>query len=199
MHMRGEPPRWEHPLVIDKAVGAAVAVAARYDLLDAPEVLKDGSNVLVRIGPVVARVATETARLRPGVSAWLERDLRVARHLASNGVPATRPADEIPAGPHVHDGFVLTFWGFEPHSPAAVAPRQFAHAMASLHDGLLGLDLADAPGPYGDMATMLAAVPVPSRLLAAAEHYEGYMRSFPVRPLHGDAHPGNVLVTASGS
>lgn len=199
MGMRHEPPWWEHAQVIDRAVGAAMAVATSHGL-DAsdPEVLKDGSNVLVRLGPVVARVATETARLRPGVSAWLERDLRVARHLTARGVPTTSPAEELPAGPHERDGFVLTFWRYEPHSTSSLTPRQFARALGELHDGLTGLDVADAPGPYGDMAVLLDQVPVPDRLLAAARHYEGHLRSFPVRPLHGDAHPGNVLVTASG-
>jgi hypothetical protein len=122
----------------------------------------------------------------------------VARHLAAAGVPSTRAADEVPAGPHACDGFALAFWRYEPHSTVSLAPGQFAAALAELHDGLTGLDVSDAPGPYGDVATMLAQVPVPARLRAEAQRLEAHMRTFPVRPLHGDAHPGNVLVTASG-
>src|SRR5689334_373823 len=102
MGMRHELPWWEHAPVIDEAVGAAVAVASSYGLRADPEVLKDGANTLVRLGPVVARVATETARARAGVRAWIERDMRVARHVAARGVLAAYRATDPPAGPHSH-------------------------------------------------------------------------------------------------
>ncbi|TDP96560.1 phosphotransferase [Labedaea rhizosphaerae] len=185
--------------MIDEAVGAAVAVASSYGLRADPEVLKDGANTLVRLGPVVARVATETARARAGVRAWIERDIRVARHVASRGVRATRPAVDPPAGPHFHAGFTLAFWDFEPHSPdAPVDPVDFAVELAALHDAMTGLDLSDCRGPAGDLVAILPGLDLPDRLRAEASALASAVAQFPARPLHGDAHPGNVLVTGAG-
>lgn len=185
--------------MVDEAVGAAVAVASQYGVDAEPELLKDGSNVLVRLGPVVARVATETARARAGVRAWIERDMRVARHLASRGVAAARPATDPPAGPHEQDGFVLAFWNFVPHSPdAPIDPAAFAVELAALHEAMTGLDLSDCRGPAGDLVAVLPTVDLPDRLRTEVTALATAVLEFPARPLHGDAHPGNVLVTPSG-
>jgi thiamine kinase-like enzyme len=37
-----------------------------------------------------------------------------------------------------------------------------------------------------------------TRLRAAAAGFRGALAAYPVRPLHGDAHPGNLLATPSG-
>jgi phosphotransferase family enzyme len=185
--------------MFEQAVGAAVAVAAKYGVDATPEVLKDGSNVLVRLGPVVARVATETARARAGIREWIERDMRVARHVAGRGVRAARPAVDPPAGPHEQDGFTLAFWDFVPHSPdAPVDPVAFAVELAALHEAMTGLTLSDCRGPAGDLAAILPGLDVPGRLRAEALALASAMAQFPARPLHGDSHPGNVLVTPSG-
>jgi thiamine kinase-like enzyme len=74
----------------------------------------------------------------------------------------------------------------------------FAASLAEVHAAMADLDLSDARGPYGDLATCLSLVDAPAQLWRDAAHLESEMAVFPVRPLHGDAHPGNVLVTASG-
>ena len=185
-----------------RAVRAAVAVGEAHRLGGVrPEVLKDGANVVVHLAPypVVARVASETARARAGVRAWIERDMRVARHVAARGVAAARPSIDPPAGPHRYDGFDLAFWEFVPHSPAAaVAPDSFAAELAVLHSAMTGLDLSDCRGPAGDLEAILPGLDVPDRLCTEARALAKAVAEFPARPLHGDAHPGNVLVTASG-
>ena len=119
---------------------AAVTVATSLGVpCDSPVVLHDGSNVVVHLRPsqVVARVATLTADVRPGISAWLARDIAVAQHLASRGVPATRPLSE----PMVVDGEVAVLWHYEPHDPAHVfSPAEVAAQLASLHEALASFE-----------------------------------------------------------
>jgi hypothetical protein len=52
-----------------------------------PEILNDGANVIVRLGPspVVAKVAASTAAVRTDGAAWLQRELDVASFLAAAG------------------------------------------------------------------------------------------------------------------
>lgn len=182
---------------------AAVTVATSLGLpCAAPEVLHDGSNVVVHLRPtpVVARVATLTALVRPGVEAWFARDAAVAAHLAARGVPATRPY-----APPVRVGdAVVGLWHHEPHDPSyPPTPVEVASSLAALHEGLrdLAVDLPRG-GPCDDIARALDVVDLPgparATLLAENERLRRVLAEFPARPLHGDAHPGNLLATSSG-
>lgn len=186
---------------LEIAVTAATSLGVR---CTDPVVLHDGSNVVVHLrpAPVVARVATLTARIRPGVEAWFRRDALLARHTAARGVPATRPF----AAPMVVDGVAVALWHHEPHDPDAVfTPVEVATRLAALHAALADLD-ADLPrfGPCEDTAQALAllAGQVPDSVVALLREENERLRetlaAFPVRPLHGDAHPGNLLATPSG-
>lgn len=193
------------------AVGVAVSVARTFGMsgID-PDVLANGSNAIVHLRPypVVARVATLTAELRAGVSAWLARDVAMSAHAAARGVPVVRPCVDPPAGPHTRDGWALTFFDYVPHDPDhRPDPVAVGRALAVLHDGLrdfpgkLPLD-----GPIADMAWILDTLER-ERLVAADElavlradqdRLVARVRVLPVRPLHGDTHPGNLLSTPSG-
>lgn len=84
-----------------RALEAAVAVAKAHGLAcKEPIVLADRSNVIVHLSPapVVARVATTTALVRPEAGAWLEREITVAGFLAERGVAVVPPSDELPPG-----------------------------------------------------------------------------------------------------
>ena len=62
-----------------------MAVAKAHGLeCEEPIVLADRSNVIVHLppAPVVARVATTTALVRPDAGAWLKREIAVAGFLA---------------------------------------------------------------------------------------------------------------------
>jgi hypothetical protein len=172
-------------------------------------VLKDGSNVIVHLhpAPVVARIAARTALVRPSVPTHFARDLSVSAFLASRGVPVVTPSAELPAGPHEHDGFVLSFSTYVPHDPDVELSRADVlkmlpdlHAELRLYEGDL-----PARGPMDDVENTLAhldGLGVPgldpfrerhAELLASWEaHYND------VQPLHGDSHYGNVLMTPSG-
>ena len=194
-----------------EAVAAAVAVARDFgvSVVD-PVVLADGSNVLVwlRPAPVVARVAKLTALVRPGVEAWLARDISVSAYVGARGVPAVTPSVDPPAGPHHRDGQVLAFFEYVPHSSAGVgAPAEVASALTSLHSALDGYDgELPAAGPVDDLRLGhdlleregILTGSVLARLRADLEFLAVEIRAFPVRPLHGDAHPGNLLSTPDG-
>ena len=178
---------------------AAVTVATSLGVpCDSPVVLHDGSNVVVHLrpSPVVARVATLTADVRPGVEAWLTRDVAVARHLAARGVPATRPLAE----PVVVDGVAAVLWHYEPHDPSvSFSPALVASRLAALHAALASFD-GELPrlAPCDDLDRALALVDLPPVLAEENARLRAALSRFPVRPLHGDAHPGNLLATPSG-
>jgi thiamine kinase-like enzyme len=178
-----------------------------------PSVLGDGSNVLVHLAPapVVARIATTTALIRPNEREWLARELEVAHFLASRRAPVVPPSDELPPGPHERDGLFLTFWRFVDHD-ASRAPEvtEVASTLADLHGALReypgelplldpaldevdrGLDYLETHGALGaeDLALVRAAH---ARVRHALEQ-----DSRPRQPLHGDAHVSNVLQTRDG-
>ncbi len=194
-----------------EAVAAAVAVAREFGVsCTDPVVLADGSNVLVHLrpAPIVARVAKLTAWVRPGVEAWLARDIALAAHVIERGVAAVRPSVDPPAGPHHRDGQVLAFFEYVPHDPDPVRePAEVARALAELHAALGDFD-GDLPaaGPVDDLRNAFdvleqerimpdGVVPV---LRVDLEQLAEEIATFPVRVLHGDAHPGNLLWTRSG-
>ncbi|MDX3662651.1 aminoglycoside phosphotransferase family protein [Streptomyces sp. ID05-26A] len=192
------------------ALAAAVSLAASHGVVCSdPLVLKHGSNVLVHLrpAPVVARIAARTALVRPRVSDHFARDLSVSSFLASRGVPVVPPSAELPAGPHTFEGFVISFSTYVPHEPGARLPHHDVlellpglHAELRLYEGAL-----PTRGPLDDVdnvLTHLDGLGVPDldrfrdlrdELLADWDaHYND------VQPLHGDSHPGNLLITPSG-
>jgi hypothetical protein len=128
------------------ALNAAVAVAAAHGLhAREPVILRDQLNVLVHLrpAPVVARVVGTIGVVRPG-TAWLERELAVAAHLARAAAPAVAPSDELPPGPHEHAGRLLSFWeyippGDPPDAAAAGAALRECHEALRSFDGSLPL------------------------------------------------------------
>lgn len=192
------------------AARAAVSLASSHGVVCTdPVVLKNGSNVLVHLrpAPVVARIAARTALVRPSVADHLARDLSVSAFLASRGVPVVTPSSELPAGPHVSDGFVLTFSTYVPHDPSVELTRpDVLKLLPDLHAELRHYD-GELPtrGPLDDVdntLVFLESIGVPELepfrerraelLLEWGAHYND------VQPLHGDSHYGNLLMTATG-
>jgi hypothetical protein len=178
---------------------SAVTVATSLGVpCDSPTVLHDGSNVVVHLrpSPVVARVATLTADVRPGVSAWLTRDIAVARPLAACGLPVTRPL----SGPVEVDGAAVALWHYEPHDPSfSFSPPEVAARLAALHSALASFQ-GELPrfAPCDDLDRALALVDLPPVVASENARLRATLSDFPVRPLHGDAHPGNLLATPTG-
>jgi aminoglycoside phosphotransferase (APT) family kinase protein len=181
---------------------AAAAVAAGRDIglrVDDPVVLSDGTNVLVHLrpSPVVARVSVTLLR---GTEA-LENELAFALAAAERGARVAAPADDRV---HERDGFPITFWRYVEHRRAEPADAAaVGAALRTLHDAVADLDLqlprfdrldevesVARALDHPDSALMLRAIAAARERLGRLELVE--------RPLHGDAHMRNVLVTQTG-
>jgi hypothetical protein len=210
-----------------RAVAAALAVSRNLGLRcsDAPEVIADGSNVLVHLvpSPVVARVATTTALVRKPPEQWLALDLDLAGYLAARDFPVVPPSRELPPGPHQFDGLALTFWEYVEHDRNYVANAQEVGPL--LHD--LHAALRDYRGPLRRLSPF-AEIPqwldevafwnndevaswntatsnaIDPSDIAILRHGFSVISAdiaalhLPEQPLHGDAHKKNVLKTSNG-
>lgn len=183
------------------AVRAAQTVTARLGLPGhEPEVLHERSNVLVRLGPLVARVPATTRLLRPEPAPWLARDVALSQYLTDRGVLVVSPATDPPAGPHFADGLPVTLWHHTPHDPAVrYAPDVVARSLAEVHAALRGYP-GELPrrGPLSELEELLGRFDLDPRLRAEAARIEAALPDDAVQPLHGDAHPGNLIATAAG-
>ncbi len=195
---------------------AAVALARHHGLpADEPVVLSSRGNLLLHLAPspVVARVATATARSRSDPFAWLAREVAVARYVAGRGGPVVPPASAADPGPHWQGGFAISFWEHIPALELEPSPADVGDALAQLHaaarecaaelgdmspvreqigDGLSALERAAAI----DAATLSALRSVHAGLLGElstglAAELNGVAGHQIV--LHGDAHAGNLL------
>jgi Ser/Thr protein kinase RdoA (MazF antagonist) len=188
------------------ALPAAVTVARANGLtVTDPVVLRDQLNVFVHLrpAPVVARVAGTIARVRPG-AAWQRRELAIAGHLARIGAPVVAPSDELPPGPHEHDGRVISFWRHVQPSAEPGDAAAAGRALRECHEGLRSfsgsLPVLSGVTEAEALLMKLAAEEAlghtaASRLLQRLEDLHatlGSLRS-PIQPLHGDAHLNNVL------
>ena len=196
-----------------RAVAAAIAVADELGLrCNDPEVLADGSNVLVHLrpAPVVARVATTTGLVRKPAEQWLALDLDIAAFLANQNFPVVPPSTELPPGPHRHDGLALTLWEFVEHEAGYQATvAEVGPLLRELHGALRAY-----PGKLRNLSPF-SEIP---RWLDEVEQWDalsdddlamlrrGYFKiaaeidelGLPRQPLHGDAHKKNVLKTNHG-
>jgi phosphotransferase family enzyme len=197
---------------VTRAVDAAVTVAGAHGLpVRHPVVLSDGVNVVVHLSPVpvVARVATLTPVLRPAIGRPFGREVALAGALAAAGAAVVPPADLLPAGPHEHDGLTLSFWQHVELLPDPPAAAETGRALAELH-----VVLADLPPlwdgdpldtPLGDLAAFAERGPelgADPALVARAAELTALLvprLSGPALHLHGDAHPGNLLRTTTGT
>ena len=189
-----------------RALSAALAVAAEHGLrCDAPRILRNASNLLVLLqpAPVVARVTTVTSTFRPG-DAWLAREVAIAGYLAAAGAPVVAPSDELPPGPHAHDGLVLSFWPYVDEGDRQLDAAEAGRRLLHCHDLL-----ADYPGELpplgvlGEVEGMLAGLRADGTLAAgdaallrrAGEDVRRRIEDLglPMQPIHGDAHLHNVI------
>jgi hypothetical protein len=182
------------------AVSASIACARKLGLpTDDPEIIAEGYSVRVRLQPaaVVTRVVTVGRELRPHPLPWLEREVAVAQHLAACGVPIVAPWDA--PGPHICEGLEVSLWHWVDHDSGRVSATGFGVLLGELHEALssYSADLPPLVGPMTDISTALARSSDPT-LHRVADELLPLALSWPRRPLHGDAHTGNVLMTADG-
>lgn len=198
-----------------RAVATATRLAERHGVrVTEPAVLAERYAVRVHLrpAPLVARVSTFTALLRHPVNAWLRRELDVTRFLHGRGAPVVPPSDLLPAGPHLEDGFAISFWSFvAPVSDEPPAPEVAGRLLAELHGALreypgelplLAPPLNDIPRGLARLERMPQVVAasdvsmlrrVADRVMPAIEDSTSLLQ-----PLHGDAHVYNLIPSARG-
>jgi hypothetical protein len=171
---------------------------------DRCDILQNGHTLVLRLSEtLVARIVTDRDGPRQG-DAWFTRENAVAIHLATHGAPVIPLHRSLPPGPHQHLGYTLNFWQFvtttdSPPTPAATGTtlfhchrilRQFTDPLpplAILHESRKLLENPDLfPQPTLDLL---------KRHLDSSLHA---LAPFPMQPLHGDAHEGNLLPTTRG-
>ena len=163
--------------------------------------------VHLRPAPVVARVATCMPKLRAPIAAWLDREIAATKFLSGHGAPVVAPSGELPPGPHEHDGFAISFWTYVQPDPDRIATADDCSAMlGDLHAVLrsypgelpmLGADDIPRGLELLDRAGDVLSEEDADLLRAAAERLRPFWETpgGDVQPLHGDAHPGNLIAT----
>ncbi|MGY1842332.1 phosphotransferase [Modestobacter sp. SYSU DS0875] len=195
----------------DQAVATAVAVAQRHGFrVEDPRLLSWGVNAVVHLppAPLVARVAVYTPLLRPRIREPFAREVALATALAGAGAAVVPPSDLLSPGPHEHDGLTVSFWRHVDVSPERPTAEQAGRSLAELHEVLAGLPplwTGSPPDrPLADLAVFLdrgAELGADPAALRQAGDLLAELRprlSGEEMTLHGDTHPGNLLVTAEG-
>lgn len=185
-----------------RAVRAVLGAAAEHGIrCEEPVLLRDLTNVLVHLAPapVVARVPVTLGRLRG--SAWEREVVALACFLAEAGAPVVGPVRDLPPGPHERDGFVISFWEHVDHAPERFHAPAVGRSLRELHEAL---SRYPRPLPRFERLDEVERVIDGLRPSDAGVLREAHARLTDVlpvnagRPLHGDAHFGNVLWTSHG-
>jgi Ser/Thr protein kinase RdoA (MazF antagonist) len=170
-------------------------------------VLHASNRVTVRLKPcdVVARVAPMAYQ------ASAEFEVEVARRLAQTDSPVVTLDPRVEPRVYARDGFVMNLWTYyEPASSSEIAPAEYALALQRLHAGMREIDL---PAPHFTDRIAEAQRLIDSRdqtpeLAEPDREFLGNAlrnlrrgiedRGAAEQLLHGEPHPGNLLMTRNG-
>lgn len=182
------------------AVAASVGAAALVGLPTAgPVVVAEGYSVRVRLdpAPVLTRVVTVGRTLRGEPLPWMQREVDACRFLRDRGAAVGAPWRD--AGPHRAHGLDVTLWEWLEPDPQPLTRDAYGRLLRDLHDALLDHDAA-LPVLVGPLTDIARAVELTgdALLAEAADLLVPLALSWPRRPLHGDAHTGNLLTTRDG-
>lgn len=189
-----------------------MALAADHGLrVGEPVVLADLFSLMVHLrpAPVVARVSTCMPKVRTPIEDWLGLEIAVTTFLAEQGAPVVAPSRELPPGPHRRDGFAISFWTYlRPDPDRMPTPADCSAMLVDLHAVLRsypgelpllcaddiprGLELLDRDAVLNE-ADRRRVRHTAERLRPLWHEPTG-----DVQPLHGDAHPGNIIATRDG-
>ncbi|GIJ29885.1 aminoglycoside phosphotransferase [Micromonospora qiuiae] len=194
-------------LELQRAVAAAMSIAASVDLMvDDAVVLQDSNKLTLRLLPcdVVARVAPATDQVA-------HTEIELAQRLAESGSPVAALDPRVEPSVYERDGFVVTLWTYyESATCRQISPADYADALRRLHAGMRKLDV---PTPHFtdrvEQAQQLVASRDRTPALADADRellgntLQSLRRVIGRRgeaeqPVHGEPHPGNVLTTKNG-
>jgi hypothetical protein len=191
---------------VPRAVAAARSIVSSLDLtVDEVIVLQDSNRLTLRLLPcdVLARVSPVAQQV-----ARFEVDL--AQRLVAAGCPVAALDPRVEPLTYERDGFVVTLWSYyEPLTSRQVPPDEYAAALGRLHAGMRQLDVAtphftdrvQAAQQLVAFRDRTPALPSADRELLG-DTLEGLGKAIRERGgdqlLHGEPHPGNMLLTEQG-
>lgn len=196
------PPELELPIRAAVEVAAAHGVAA-----DRCGILQNGNTLVLRLTEsLVGRVVTDLEGPRQG-GGWFQREIAVARHLAERGAPVIPVHPLMPPGPYEHLGYTLNFWQYVTPIEAETGPAETGRTLFQCHELLrsYGGQLPELAIPVESLALLETldrhGLFPPATIQLLRDRLEASLealRGFPRQPLHGDAHPGNLMNTTQG-
>lgn len=178
------------------------------------EVIGRFSNLAVALPPTpwVLRIATGTAKMRPGAS-WTARELTLGRALHAAGAPVAAPAPGHLAGPHWVAGCRSSLWQRVSVQTSVPDPQASGAALADCHRALREAPASALPeaaswGALDELERLLLQPALPQQVPAAdlalvrtlSERCCRRLREAAdtLQWLHGDAHLNNVVATPQG-
>jgi Ser/Thr protein kinase RdoA (MazF antagonist) len=194
---------------VTPAIRAAADIAAKYGIpVENPLLLHETNNTVVWLRPsdVVAKVGT-----RSDSADELRREYEVARALAALGAPVASPyVGSIPTI-HPSTGFIVTLWNrLERDEGAELPASAVGESLGQLHEAMNGCRV-ELPDFRVDIRRSRRILQDRSRIPALAagdravleEVFDALLPTietavFESRPLHGEPHEGNRVVTPYG-
>ena len=127
---------------LPRAIAAAMSTVSSLGLaVDDAIVLHDSNKLTVRLLPcdVLARVAAAADQVA-------QFEIELAQRLAASGCPVATLEPRVAPRVYERDGFVVTLWTYyEPATPRAASPANYARALERLHVGMRTLAI---PTPH---------------------------------------------------
>ncbi len=193
---------------LDLPIRAATETAVAHGVSpDRCEILQNGSTLVLRLTEtLVARVVQDLDGPRVGTE-WFARENAVAEHLARHGATVIPLHPDVPPGPYEHLGYPLNFWQFvttiESEADPATTGTTLYQCHAILRSFLQPLpELAIITESIDLLETLERRALFPPATLRLLQDRlvssMAVLTQFPYQPLHGDAHPGNLLNTTRG-
>jgi hypothetical protein len=188
--------------LISAAVGAAGRMARHLGLGEVEAMPLHVSDHITLHLPAASAVV----RIKPAAAeAAMRRELDVAAYLAAKGAPVVLPL----SGPHVEQGFVMSFWRWVPHQAAdpdnglhrrsAIEALHRVHAAFADYSG----ELPSLQNKVDECRALLRDALMPALsdadrhfLLKVADRFQDVGTE--AVPLHGDAGFHNFFVTGNG-
>lgn len=174
--------------------------------IDDVVVLHNSNKLTLRLLPLDV-----AARVAPAADQIASFEVELAERLAASGCPVAVLDPRVPPRPYEGGGFVVTFWTYyERATPDEISPAAYAHALERLHAGMRTVDL---PTPHftdrvEDARHLLRSRDrTPALAEADRELLDDTLRRLTrtIRDrgaaeqlLHGEPHPGNLLITTKG-
>lgn len=199
--MSNAPPQRQH-----QAIAVAQRIAARYGVDGRqPTILQDSNHTVIHLNPapLVAKVNTSSEK------SSLTDEVAIVQFLAARGASVVPPTSLFPPGPYLVDTLEVSFWEYCPHESSEPSAETLAASLRLLHDALEGYaeplrawDVFDGVAQVLASSSSLLALPAPDRSFLRRKYGELFsaLSAFrpAVRPLHGEPHSANLLLSPRG-